>query len=161
AVPSGETVWYLHSQFQVEIEYGLGKNFELGLYLTFTPSPGEGYSQTVTTFPEGNGMKQRIRWAAADPGELPVDLNLYGEIVENQRAIELEAKVILQRRFGAMRLVANLTGEYELYYDSRRDIEIEASAGATVELSPAFHLGVEAWSHTEYPTNPAPDVRPF
>src|SRR5262249_16110055 len=82
AVPSGETVWYLHSQFQVEIEYGLGKNFELGLYLTFTPSPGEGYSQTVTTFPEGNGMKQRIRWAAADPGELPVDLNLYGEIVE-------------------------------------------------------------------------------
>src|SRR5262249_23922833 len=112
------------------------------------------------TFPEGNGLKQRLRWAFADPGELPVDVNLYGEVVENQRAVELEAKLILQRRLGNLRLVANMTGELELYYDGRTDVEIFATTGATVEVTPAFHLGLEAWLRDEEPTDKI-EPRPF
>jgi hypothetical protein len=156
---SGALTWYLASTFQTEIELGLTDHFELGLYFTFTPDPGDAYTNTAI-LTEGNGLKQRLRWSPAAPGELPVDINLYGEVTENHKAVELEEKIILQRRFGSLRLVANLTLEEEIYYTAQRDIELDGSLGATVEVTPAVHLGLEAWTHTEWPdTDPNP--RPF
>jgi hypothetical protein len=156
---SGAQTWYLASQFQTEIEIGLSDHFELGLYLTYTPDPGSAYSRTAI-LTEGNGLKQRLRWSPAAPDELPVDINLYGEVSENHKAVEIEEKIILQKRFGMLRLVANLTLEEEIYYTSQRDIELEASLGATVPLSAAVHVGLEAWTHTEWP-DPAPATRPY
>ena len=54
-------------------------------------------------------MKQRLRYKLADTGVWPIDVSLYGELVENEREFELEAKVILQRRLGIARIMANVT----------------------------------------------------
>jgi hypothetical protein len=86
---------------------------------------------------------------------------LYGEVTENERELELEAKVILQRRFGIARLVANLTGEDEYYYNGAHDLVINPSAGLTFELSPSVQPGIEWWMRSEYPQKDAPAVRPF
>src|SRR6476619_5439269 len=70
--------WYLPSAFQTEIEIGLADRLELGLYLTFVPDPGEQFA-SKSLFPgAGNGLKQRIRYIFADPGEWPVDVGVYG-----------------------------------------------------------------------------------
>ena len=59
---------------------------------------------------------------------------MYGELVENEREVELEAKVLLQRRFGKLRVAANVSGETELYYSDQRELVLNPSLGATYEV---------------------------
>jgi hypothetical protein len=149
----------LLSQLQTEIEYGLRDRLELGLYFTFAPSPSDEFTN-APRLTEGTGIKQRLRYQFAAPGEWPVDLGLYGEVVENDREVELEAKILLQRRIGRMRIAANIWGEYELYYAPHKDLVFNPTLGATYEITPSVHVGVESWSRTEWPS-PAPHPRPF
>jgi hypothetical protein len=153
--------WYLPSAFQTEIEIGLADRLELGLYMTFVPDPGEQFASKALFPGTGNGLKQRLRYIFADPGALPVDLGVYGELVENEREIEIEGKLLLQRRFDRVRLAANLSSEYEFYFTGQREIVLNPSLGATYEVSPSFHLGVDSWLRGEYPQHPPPSQRTF
>jgi hypothetical protein len=156
---NGEKAWYVASQFQTEFETGLTDRLELGLYVSYVPHPGDTFTATAR-MPEGNGLKQRLRYVLAPPGELPIDIGLYGELVENEREIELEAKILLQRRFGRLRVVTNLWAEYELYYAGERDIVLNPTLGMTYEVDPKVHLGLESWMRVEFP-HPTPAKRPF
>jgi len=150
---------YFGSQFTTEIEIGIAPRLELGLYATYVPS----YTSLTgaAEMPEGNGLKQRLRYIFADPGVWPVDVGVYGELTENEREIELEAKILLQRRFGKLRVAANLSAEYELYFSEERDIVLNPSIGASYEVTPAFHVGVDSFLRGEYPRNPPPATRTF
>lgn len=152
---------YLASAFQTEIEIGLLDRLELGLYLTYVPDFGDAYANETQLAGAGTGMKQRIRYILADRGSWPIDVGVYGEIVENEREIELEAKILLERAFDRVRVAANLTAEYELYFSDQRDIVIAPSIGATYEVNPKIHLGLEGWVRGEYPQNPKPATRTF
>jgi len=156
---TGSPVWYGVSQFQTEYEYGITDRLELGIYATFVPSSGEGFAN-VPTLTEGNGMKQRLRLRLAEAGEWPVDTALYFEVVENQRELELEGKIILERRFGDLRAMANLVLEREFYFNGQRDWVINPTAGLTYQVTSMFHPGIEGWLHAEYPDS-APHPRPF
>jgi hypothetical protein len=153
--------WYLPSAFQTEIEIGLADRLELGLYLTFVPDPGEQFASKALFPGAGSGLKQRLRYILADPGVWPLDVGLYGELVENEREVELEAKLLLQRRFDRLRIAANLSAEYELYFSGQREWVLNPSLGATFEISPRFHLGLDSWLRSEYPQHPAPMTRTF
>jgi hypothetical protein len=157
---SSSPLWYGLTQFQTEFEFGLTQRLELGLYVTLVPTAATGFAE-IPRGSEGTGLKQRLRYQLADTGEWPIDVALYGEVTENERELELEAKVILQRRFGIARLVANLTGEDEYYYSGAHDLVINPSAGVTFELSPSVQPGIEWWMRSEYPQKDAPAVRPF
>lgn len=157
---SGALTYYGLTQFQTEFEYGITPRLELGLYLTFVPTTSNGFSD-LPRASEGNGLKQRLRWQLAPTGEWPIDVALYGEVVENEREIELEAKLILQRRFERLRLIANIVGEREFYYDGKHDLVFAPSAGVTFEASPRIQPGFEWWMRSEYPEEDPPPVRPF
>lgn len=155
----GAKSWYGSTDFQTELEFGLTSKLELGLYVTFAPSAATNYY----LFPqpiEGNGLKQRLKYRFADAGAWPVDLGVYGELVEDQREIEIEAKILLDRRFGPVRLSANLTGEREYYFTNQKDWVINPSAGVAIEATPAIQPGVEAFLRSEY-TSPKVTPRPF
>ncbi len=141
---------YLRSAFQLEVEAGLTDHLELGLYAGFAPSPGDTLAST-STIDDGPVLKQRLRGRFAEVGDWPVDVSLYGEVVERQREIELEAKVNLERRLGLVSLVANLSTELELYFDGHRDYVLDPSAGVAVEAAPFFTTGVEYWTRIEFP----------
>jgi hypothetical protein len=157
---SPELVWYGLTQFQTELEYGLTDRLELGLYLTLAPAAASGYADIPRNI-NGNGMKQRLRYKLAETGEWPVDVGVYGELVENEREIEIEGKLILQRRFGMMRAIANVTAEQEFYWDGNRDFVFAPSGGLTFELTPGFQPGLEWWMRAEYPEKDPPAPRPF
>jgi hypothetical protein len=158
---TGTFQWYLPTAFQTEIEIGLTDRLELGLYMTFVPDPGEQFSQK-TVFPgTGNGLKQRLRYVFAEPGAWPVDVGVYGELVENEREIEIEGKVLLQKRFDRLRIAANLSAEYELYFSEQRERVLNPSLGATYEVTPSFHAGIDSWLRGEYPQHPKPETRTF
>jgi hypothetical protein len=156
---AGDDVWVLASQFTTEFEVGLTDRLELGLYVTYVPSLSDSYFMAPRP-PSGNGAKQRLRWRLADPEAWPVDVALYGEIAENEREIELEAKLILQRRVGRLRLITNLWAEHEFYFDGRREWVLNPTLGATVELTPRYHVGLEGWMRSEYPVG-ASGPRPY
>jgi len=163
AVSSSSTnvEWYLPSAFQTEIEIGLADRLELGLYMTFVPDPGEQFASKALFPGTGNGLKQRLRYILADPGAWPLDVGLYGELVENEREIEVEGKLLLQRRFDRLRVAANVSGEYEFYFAGQREIVLNPSLGVTYEVTPSFHLGIDSWLRGEYPRNPPPSTRTF
>lgn len=158
--PGGEPAWYGLTQFQTELEIGLTPRLELGLYLTWAPTSNSGFTE-VPRPSLGNGLKQRLRVQPTATGEWPIDVSFYGEVSENEREIELELKVILQRRLGRLRVIANLTGEREFYFDGRREVVIAPSAGLTFEASAAVQAGVEWWMRAEYPEQNPPSPRPF
>jgi hypothetical protein len=158
--PINKHVWYAATQFQTEFEYGLAERLELGLYVVYVPTPAEytGLPQMTET----TGIKERLRYVFADPGSWPIDVGLYGELVEGQTEAELEAKVLLQRRFGKLRLDANLWAEYELYYAAaQRDVVLNPTLGGTYEITPVVHLGIEGWMRTEFPNTGVPSPAPF
>jgi len=157
--PNGNPVWYAATQYQTEFEYGITDRLELGLYVALMPTPG-GYSETAV-LTEGTGFKQRLRLRIADENLLPLDIALYGEVVEFDTEFELEAKIILQKRFGHLRVATNLWAEREFYYaSSKQDWVANPTLGATYEINPTWHIGVEGWMRCEWP-EPAPHPRPF
>jgi hypothetical protein len=144
---SGDRVWYGATQFQTEFEYGITDRLELGLYVAYAPS-NPAYALTPR-LADGNGMKQRLRYRFAEAGEWPIDVALYGELAENEREIELEAKVILQRRIGPVRLVANAWAEREFYYDGEQEWVLHPTLGAVLDLDARVQPGIEYWMRAE------------
>ncbi len=156
----GVETWHGATAFQTAIEYGITDRLELALYFTFVPTPRSEDAQRTPRLPVGNGLRQRLRYRLSDPGEWPLDVGLYGEVTENERELELEAKIILQRRLGPLRAIANLSAEREFYWNGTKDWILNPSAGLTWEISPRFHPGLEAWMRAEYPDS-KPASRPF
>src|SRR5262245_37618535 len=70
---TGQEQWYVATQFQTELEYGITDHLELGLYLTLAPPP-QGFVSFAPFLTEGNGVKQRLRLRLAEPDELPLDI---------------------------------------------------------------------------------------
>lgn len=145
----GTAAWLLASQFQTELEYGLTDRLELGLYMTLVPRPGDQYATSPTLF-WGNGLKQRIRYRVSDPTTWPVDVGVYAEIAENEREIELEGKLLIQRRLGPLALIANVTTEREYYFNGEKEWVLAPSGGLTYQLAAFAKLGVEGWMRAEY-----------
>jgi hypothetical protein len=156
---SGAAQWYTATQFQVEVEYGITNRLELGLYLSIVPSPSAALTNTAT-LTEGNGIKQRLRYRFVDEGVWPIDVALYGEIVENDREIELEAKVILQKRIGPLRALVNLWGEREYYSANLREWVLNPTAALSYQVTPSIFPGIEGWMRVEWP-DPSVHPRPF
>ena len=158
--PTGNPVWYAATQLQTEFEWGITDHLELGLYATLAPQPPGGLTSTAS-LTESNGFKERLRLRIADEGVLPVDMALYGEVVENDLELELEAKIILEKRFGPLRIAANLWGSSSASTPPTSSTGSPTpTLGATYQLSPSVHLGVEGWMRGEWPaSNPQP--RPF
>jgi hypothetical protein len=156
---NGNPTWYAATQFQTEFEYGITDQLELGLYVVFVPTPAD-YT-FLAPMTEVTGVKERLRYVFAPPGEWPIDVGVYGELVEGDTEVEFEGKILLQRRIGKLRVDTNLWGEYELYYGaSQRDIILNPTLGATYEVTPSVHLGAEGWMRVEFPS-PAPPTRPY
>jgi len=141
---------YLASAFQTEIEIGLLPRLELGLYFTIVPDPGAGYLDAGEFPGIGSGLKQRLRYVFADLGEWPIDVGLYGELTEKTNEVEIEGKLLLQRRFDRVRVAANLSAEYEFSLENTRAWVLNPSAGITYEIDPSLSLGLDSWLRRDY-----------
>lgn len=135
-----EGVWGLGSVLQTELEYGLTDRLELGWYFQFKQAAALGPSLTF------DGIKQRLRLRLAEAGEWPVNVALYLETAELHDELELEEKIILTRRFGALNLLTNLWIEQEYVIPTAEVKHIyNPTAGGYYEITPAFSLGLEYW----------------
>jgi hypothetical protein len=146
-LPTGdrESVWSLRSVLQTEVEFGLTDRLEGALYFAFRQSAAEAPSLRF------DGLKQRLRYRFAEAGQWPVDTAVYLEVAEFHNEFELEEKIILARRFGRLLLDANLWVEQEYYFqDKDAKFIYNPTLGASLELSPAFMVGLEYWARGRF-----------
>ncbi len=136
--------------FQTEFEYGINDRFELGLYLQLSPNATDSFNG-ASTLDAGTAIKQRIRARLAEEGQWPLDVSLYLEVVEAEKEVELEGKVNLQRRIKNLTVLSNLIVEHEFYFDGKREWVLAPTLGASYQVTPLFHPGVESWMHMEFP----------
>lgn len=142
-------IWDQQYRLQTEFEYGITDRLELGLYLVLANEAGGRLSF--------DGIKQRLRLRLAEEGELPVDIDLYGEISEFHDELEFEEKLILAKRFGKLRLMTNLWFEESLeHYEGELEASFHPTLGGTYEVSPMLHLGVEYWGEGKFESEAAP-----
>lgn len=134
----GKRAWDLGYRLQTELEYGITDRLELGLYLVHQAEPGG-----PLTF---DGTRQRLRLRLAEQGAWPVDVALYGEVSELHDELELEEKVIVQKRVGRFTALTNLWVEQSFErYAGEPALFANPTLGVSYEVSPRLHLGVEGW----------------
>ncbi len=122
-------------QHQVELEYGLGKGWDVGLYQVFEDREGS-FRYT--------GWKARTRWKWMDRSLGGV---LYLEYQGNRNrdaADAAEAKLILGRDHGKFDWAVNCTAEYAFSPERAWEQSVQLAAG--VPLGLRFHIGVEAFA---------------
>jgi hypothetical protein len=149
--PNGR-IWDQQYRLQTEFELGITDRLELGLYVVFTNDAGGPLAF--------DGVKQRLRYRFAEEGELPVDTAIYGEISEFHDELEFEQKLILSKRFGKVRAMANIWFEESLErYEGPLETRFLPVGGVTAEITPVFHLGAEYWGVVKF-ENDAPAGTP-
>lgn len=133
-------------ELTTEVEYGITDRLELGLYLAMKNEPeSEGAGAPLIL----DGVKQRLRYRVGREGQLPFELALYFEVAELHDEIELEEKVILQKRFGQLKAVANLWVEQGFERGGVVSFTLHPTAGLVYELNQHATLGAEYWMNAE------------
>lgn len=134
-------------RLQSEIEYGVSDHFEVGFYQVFQATPENGGGNTFRF----DGLKWRGRYRFAEADEWPVDVAVYLEFAWLHDELELEEKIILQKRFGNLRLMANLWVEQEMENylrsgEKELELVLNPTFGVTYQVSPLFSPGIEYWA---------------
>jgi len=108
---------------------------------------------------EGTGIKERLRLRLAEEGQWPVDVGLYGELVENEaraRARGQDHPAATHRRSAASSRTSGGEREYENFSIHDGDWVINPTLGLTYQVTPVFHPGIEGWMRAEYPDSKPP-----
>jgi hypothetical protein len=128
---------------RAELELGLGAGFQTSVYLNF----GTVYDGPSGTTVQNWSVSNEWKWKALDPVADVLGLALYGEATVGVLEEELEAKLILDKRFGKLLLAVNLIGELEWEKEFGGWLHeqiLEASVGSEYAVGAGFHVGVEA-----------------
>jgi len=139
---------------KLEIEHGITDNWDAAMYTIFTQTAGgltQGGSEPGAPLAL-DAISFETRYRFADRGQWPVDTVAYLEVDKDfARSIyELEGKVILARDFDRITVAANLIGEIALGHDvPEPELALGWATGASYELHPKAHLGVETWGGYE------------
>jgi hypothetical protein len=156
---AGERARFLASALQTRIELALTDRLELGVFASWVPDPRD-LGNVATFAGTGNGLGQWLRFRLNDaPDVIPVVGNggvLLG-VAQNEREIEIQFRMLFERRIGdRLRVAINPAFRMGFYYSKQRDFILEPSAGMTYEIGSKFHVGVEGWLRREQPGNPMP-----
>jgi hypothetical protein len=76
-------------------------------------------------------------------------LALYGEVTGSVDELELEGKLIIDKRLGNLLLAANFVAEHEWEYgigETEKELHLDGYLGASWFFTPRFALGIEAWN---------------
>lgn len=145
-------------QHQVEIEYGLTENWDIGLYQMWNQS----YGTNSTSEFQYEGFKVKSRYKLFKRGEFIVDPLIYLEYIRNANLAEpdvLEGKLVLAKDIGKFNVSYNQIVERELGGDG--ETEHEYAAGVKYDVFPGFSAGLEAkgsYSEDEHAAGPVVSI---
>lgn len=141
---------------RMEIEVGLGKNWQTAFYFNRYQSRFSTSDQGTSTSNE-IGFSNEWKWRASGPSR-KTGVALYGEWgIKGGDEIELETKLILDRRFGKNLIAFNAVGEYEKEFEwdnskvqsAEWESPVELDLAYMYNMNPSFGVGFELRNHNE------------
>src|SRR6185369_4573831 len=101
---------------------------------------------------EWQGFSNEWKWKLMDPVADPVGLGLYAELSFGTAGMELEPKILLDKKVGKCLFAANAITEFEYEAEAGGEMELEEIApdlalGASYEFKPGFMAGLELRNH--------------
>ena len=130
-------------EYRFEIEHGLTSRWDFSVYQIFAQQERGALRWDAVQF--------RMRYRFGEEGRYLMDPLAYLEYNRNTDSGEpnkLEVKLILAKTMGRTNLALNPV--YELAFAPGTEHEIGLDAGLCYELTPAFTLGLEATTRTEF-----------
>ncbi len=148
---AGRQDYYSALDHRLSFEVGVAEHLMTAFYLNFgnaTFNPGD---DTLRSEFAWQGVSNEWKWKLMDPVADPVGLALYAELTFNTDGMELEPKLILDKRLGPWLLAANLLGEFEYAADADgmvlEEIAPDLTLGVSRELDHGMHAGLELRNH--------------
>ncbi len=137
-----------------EFEYGVTDRLQLAFYFLDWRYQESSKDAGEITFQD---VAVEAIYNLTNPNTSLFGSALYGEIKGSDDFIELEAKLLLQKNYGAWMFVYNIGGEVVWEHDYTDDeAEFKQSLGIAYELSPAWSVGGEVLHELA-----VPDVESF
>lgn len=133
---------------RVELEAGVCSRLQTAGYLNLTSEAREGAGEALAA-----GVSNEWKLKLLDPVADLLGLSLYGEWGLSVAGLELEGKVILDKRIGPLLAALNLTLEHAWERQDgvrRRELALEQSAGLAYLVTERFGVGLEARHHLVY-----------
>jgi hypothetical protein len=153
----GRESYYARFDQRVEFEVGLTGRLQTAFYLNFnaiteTRLAAAGLPDSRESTVEFAGVSSEWKYKLTDPVANAVGFALYGEVTASTSELELETKLIFDKRVGPVLLAANVIPELELEFTPGETVKewvFELDLGATYFLTPGFSLGLEVRSRSE------------
>ncbi len=134
---------------RLEFETGLTQNLQTAFYLNTTQASYQVDDSTLAGS-HSISFSNEWKWKLRDPVADPFGLALYGEIGIGASEIELESKLILDKRFDKWVTAFNLVGEWEFEkeaegpeIETEKETAVEVDLAVARKLSNSVYLGLE------------------
>lgn len=144
--------YYSRFDVRAEFEVGLTERLQTAIYLNskmVTQAEGDELSSAFSF----EGVSSEWKYKLLDPVADAIGLALYFEFTGKHDELELEGKVIVDKKLGPVLLAANLIAENEWAFeahDTFSELALELSLGATYFITHRLTLGVELRSLNQF-----------
>lgn len=132
---------------RVELEVGVTDRLLTAFYLNFEAETVEVADQTFETALSFGGVSSEWKLKLMDPVADAVGLGLYFEATASTNELELEGKVLIDKRIGDLLIAFNAVVEQEWEFESADETEsalfLEANLGVAYFVMPGLSLGLE------------------
>jgi len=141
---------------RVELEVGVTDRLLTAFYLNFEAVTQEvaGEEEYQTSFSFG-GVSSEWKLKLMDPVADAVGLGLYFEVTGSTNELELEGKVLVDKRVGNLLLAFNAVLEQEWEFESPNEtaseLVLEADLAVAYFVMPGLSIGLELRNHNEIP----------
>lgn len=146
---TGREDYFSALDHRISFEVGVSENLMTAFYLNMRNTTA-GDTALATSF-AWKGFSSEWKLKLMDPVADAVGLGLYGEISYNTDGMDLEPKLLLDKKVGSWLLAANLIGEFEFEAEAEKmeleEIAPDITLGASYAFSPHFHAGLEFRNH--------------
>lgn len=155
----GRENFYSRIENRFEYEVGVTDKFQAALYVNFQNVTSENtLNNTYNTEFEFEGISTEFIYQLSNKYTNSFGFAPYMELTLNTREVELETKLIFDKKIGrAFTLALNLNAEYEWEYNplpekTEKELALDVLLGGSYQATQNFAFGFEAKNH-----NPIPD----
>lgn len=163
---TGREYFYQRLQNRMEFEIGLTDKLQTAFYVNSSHKAFAAHLDTLGgiadtsvsgVFKESEfSVSSEWKWKILDPSASFMGLALYGELTLATGEIEIENKIIIDKKTDKNIFALNLSNEYEIEYEVEKgEVEKKWEDGFAVTLAymnlfkPRFGLGLEMVNHNE------------
>jgi hypothetical protein len=150
----GRESYFARLDTRLEAELGLTERLQTSLYLNLSSTTRDTDAGRVSSS-EIEGISSEWKMKLSDPVADAAGFAVYGELSGGPGEVELEGKLIVDKRVGRWLAAANLSAESEWEFAeagaTERETKLELTAASCYFLKPGLTAGLELRSHTVLP----------